>query len=356
MVSNFIQLAKNEKQQFIKLIVVFSLALYVLLIGWNKISNSDTYHLFSVVYTNFTVKIITGFSDISNVEIEYNAGTQLLSLSSKFTKLIMPVESYKYFFTGFILLLLVPIKHWISSLSAIIFAFLFIALRAAIISYIFLLHKGTLHNVLLVWVDPIIFVPMLILGLYIVQNTTFLSLIYADIEKRFSEILNVSFSSLLFLLIVIPTLPRVILTYIHSDIMPGIVSFILYISQFFMHLIGKPTEVTGRFITCGRSCIDLEYPCLGLGVFSLVAVLILAIKGKLITKIIYLITFAIVYLVLNALRLSALLLYLHLTPKEKLLDYVTLHDIITYFMYLVAFGGFLGYWLILNSNNNKNVR
>jgi exosortase/archaeosortase family protein len=93
-----------------------------------------------------------------------------------------------------------------------------------------------------------------------------------------------------------------------------------------------------------------------LGVFSLVAVLILAIKGKLITKIIYLITFAIVYLVLNALRLSALLLYLHLTPKEKLLDYVTLHDIITYFMYLVAFGGFLGYWLILNSNNNKNVR
>lgn len=344
MVFNLIQLAINEKQQLVKSIVVLVVAIFVLMVGWNKISNSATYHSFNIAYSDFTVKIITSIAAVSDHDIEYNAETQLLSSGTKFTKLRMPVESYKYFVTGFILLLLVPIKHWISIMSAILFTLLFLALRAAIISYIFLFHYGTVHNVLLVWIDPVIFVPMLMLGLYIFQNAKFLSLIYKEVEKRFSEILNVSFSTLLFLLIIIPPVPRVLLTYIHSDIMPGIVSFILSISQFFMLLIGKTSDVTGSLIICGRSCISLEYPCLGLGVFSLVSVLILAIKGNLKHKIVYLIAFAIVYILLNALRLSALLLYLHQTAKEDLLDYVTLHDIVTYFMYIVAFAGFWVYW------------
>ncbi len=344
MLSKLIQLAKIDKKQLVKSVVVFVVAIFVLIVGWNKISNSAAYHSFNVVYADFTVKIISSIAEVSGYEIDYNSETQLLSSGAKFTKLRMPVESYKFFFTGFILLLLVPIKRWISSVSAILFTLLFIALRAAIISYLFLFHYGTLHNVLLVWIDPVIFVPMLILGLYIFQNAKFLSVIYEEVEKRFSEILNVSFSTLLFLLIIIPPLPRVLLTYIHSDIMPGIVSFILSISQFFMLLIGKTSDVTGSLIICGRSCISLEYPCLGLGVFSLVSVLILATKGNIKHKIIYLIVFAIVYIILNALRLSALLLYLHQTAKEDLLDYVTLHDIVTYFMYIVAFAGFWVYW------------
>lgn len=344
MVSNLIQLVKIEKQQLIQLIVVFSLAVFVLLFGWNKILNSDTYHSFSDAYSHFTVKIIASISAVSGVEFKQDTDTLLLSSGTKLSKLIMPVESYKYFFAGFILILLVPIKHWTTSTSLLLFTLLFVALRAAIISYIFLFHKGTLHNVLLVWIDPILFVPMLMLGLYVVQNTSYLSIIYASIEKRFSEVLNVSLSKLLFLLIVIPPLPRVILTYLHSDIMPGIVSFILFFSKFFIDITGKTAEVTGRFIHLDNNWIDLEYPCIGLGVFTLVAVLIFAIRGNFTKKILYLSIFAFIYLLLNALRLSVLLLYINKTYHEIGLNKLELHDNATYFMYVVAFAGFMGYW------------
>ncbi len=332
------------------MIFVIFISIFILVKGWNIISKSDTYRQFNEFYNVFTSQIVISIGGVFGTEIEYQAETKLLTTEKKSAKLILPIDSYKYFFAGFILLIIVPIRLWKSSISAILFVLLFISFRASIISYILLMLKGTVHNVLLVWIDPTIYIAMFILGLYIMQNNDMLSRLYLNLQNRFSEVLTVSLSTLLFLLIVIPPLPRVFFTYIHSDIMPGIVSFILHISQFFMHLIGKTTEVTGRFITCGRSCIDLEYPCLGLGVFSLVAVLILATKGKFANKTIYLLAFAIVYLVLNALRLSALLLYLHITAKDELLDYVTLHNIVTYFMYMVAFGGFLVYWFAIGRN------
>jgi len=342
--SNLIQIVKSEKQQLTKITVVFLLALFVLLFAWNQISNSDTYQSFNEVYTDFTVKIINGFAAISDVDIKYNAITQILSSGTKWNKLIMPVESYKYFFTAFVFLLLVPIKNWTSSVSIIVFTLLFVALRSAIISYIFLFHKGTLHNVLLVWIDPILFVPMLMLGLYIIQNSRFLNIIYAEIEKRLSESLTISLSKLLFLLIIIPPLPRVIFTYLHSDIMHGIISFILFFSKFFIDITGKTADVTGRFIHLDNNWIDLEYPCIGLGVFTLVAVLIFAIRGNFTKKILYLSIFAFIYLLLNALRLSVLLLYINKTYHEIGLNKLELHDNATYFMYVVAFAGFMGYW------------
>lgn len=344
MISNLIQLAINEKQHLIKLIVVFVIALFVLLEGWGKISNSAAYHTFNIVYSDFTVKIISSIAKVSDKAVEYNAETQLLSSGTKFTELRMPVEAYRYFVTGFILLLLVPIKQWISSVSAILFTLLFVALRAAIISYIFLFHYGDFHNVLLIWLDPVIFIPMLILGLYVVNNEKLLSLIYVELEKRFSEILNISLSSLLFLLIVLPPLPRVLFTYIHAEIMPSIVTFVLWFSKMFLAIMGRTAEIAGKNIYLDKNWVNLEYPCLGLGVFTLIAVLIFAVKADFKFKMIYLSVFALLYTLINSLRLSVLLLYINLTYETKGLNVVHLHDIATYFMYIVAFAGFWVYW------------
>jgi exosortase/archaeosortase family protein len=126
--------------------------------------------------------------------------------------------------------------------------------------------------------------------------------------------------------------------------MPGIVSFILLISKFFIGLTGKSAEVSGRFIHLENNWIDLEYPCIGLGVFTLVAVLIFATKGNFKFKMIYLSGFAFVYLIFNALRLAVLLIYINNTYHEIGLNKLELHDNATYFMYVVAFAGFMGYW------------
>jgi len=344
MKSNIINIVNKKKQQAIKLFVVLSVAIFVLVLGWRYIIHSDIYQSFNFVYNNFTAKIVTTIGSVFGYEIEYLLSTNLLRNNSNTWKLIMPVDGYIFFCVGFILLGLVSIKQWTTTLSVIIFVLLFVAIRAAIISFIMLMYKGTLHNVLLVWIDPVFFIPLLVLALYIIKNTKILNLIYQNIEKRFSEILNVSLSKLLFLLIIIPPLPRVIFTYLHSEIMPSIVSLILYFSKLFLALMGKTSEISGRFIYLENNWIDLEYPCLGLGVFTLIAVLIFAIRGDLTSKIVYLFVFAFIYSVLNALRLSVLLLYINSTYQNIGLNKIVLHDVATYFMFIVAFVGFLGYW------------
>jgi exosortase/archaeosortase family protein len=230
---------------------------------------------------------------------------------------------------------------------------LFIALRAALISFILLIYKGTVHHVLLVWLDPTIFIAMLVIGLYIVKQNNILNRLYISLNFQFSEIITTSLSSLVLLLILLPPLPRVLFNYIHSDIMPGIVSYILYFSKIFLGWMGKTAEVSGRFITLENNWIDLEYPCLGLGIFTLIAILIFAIKGKILNKVIYLLFFALVYLLLNALRLSVLLLYINNTYHQIGLNKLELHNNATYFMYVVAFCGFWGYWVGVRNNNFK---
>jgi exosortase/archaeosortase family protein len=327
------------------MIAVLFVALLVLFVGWNKIVNTEKYHSFNLIYNNFTVKIVQSIGSISHKNIEFTSTSNILSTEGKQSKLIMPVGAYKYFLCGFILLALVPLKQWISSLSAIIYVLLFVALRAAVITYILLVYKNMLHNVLLVWLDPTIFIAMLTLGLYIVHHNEILNRLYQNLESRFSEVINTSLSTLLLLLILLPPLPRVVFTYLHADIMPGIVSFILNISKIFLDWMGKTAVVSGRFISLENNWIDLEYPCIGLGVFTIIAILIFAIRANFVNKVIYLSFFAIIYLVLNALRLSLLLLYINKTYHEIGLNKLELHNNATYFMYVMAFLGFLGYVL-----------
>lgn len=341
MTSNIIDMFHKERPQIIKLFVLFSFTIFVLLWGWNQLVNSNLYHSFNTIFDSFVAKIVIAIGNVFNNNIVFNANNNALIATDKVWKLIMPVEGYMFFFIGFIFLALVPLKQWLSSLSAIVFVFLFIAIRAAIISYIMLIYKS---NVLLALFDPLLFVPMLVLVLYLVRNVRLLSHIYQYFEDRFSQILNVSLSMLLFLLIIVPPLPRVLFTYIHSDIMPGLVAFILYFSKLFLSLVGRTAEVSGKFIYLDINWINLEYPCLGLGVFTLISVLIFAVKAKFSYKLLYVMLFALVYSLLNSLRLSVLLLYINLTYTTKGLNELLLHDIATYFMYIVAFAGFWVFW------------
>jgi len=351
MISNLINELKINKLQVIKLFTVFFVAVLMLFVGWNKVIKTESYHTFNTVYNNFTIKIVQNIGSIFDKKIEYQTDTKILTSVGKTTKLIMPFDSYKYFFAGFILLGLVPIKQWKSSLNVVLFVLLFVALRASAITYILLVYKNMPPNVLLVWIDPTIFIAMLVLGLYIVQHNNMLNKIYKTLNLRFLEILSTSLSTLLILLILLPPLPRVLFTYIHSDIMPGIVSFILFFSKLFLGWMGKTAKVSGRIISFENNWIDLEYPCIGLGVFTLVAIFIFAIRGQMLNKVIYLFSFALIYLILNALRLSVLLLYINNTYHQIGLNKLELHNNATYFMYLVAFGGFFGY--INGVNNHK---
>ncbi len=157
-----------------------------------------------------------------------------------------------------------------------------------------------------------------------------------------------------FLLIVISPLPRVIFTYLHSDILPFIVNFILSVSKLFLGMLGRNAVIDGQLIYLESNWVDLEYPCIGIGVFTLVAVLIFSIRDKLSFKLIYLSAFALLYMIINGLRLGVLLLYIHNTYHEIGLDKLLLHNYATYFMYVMAFAGFALYWMIFINRTVDN--
>lgn len=351
--NNTINSFRMDRKQIIRLIIVFFGSFLMFLFGWRIISDTESFQFIEEHYNRFTVKVVQSIGSLSNKSIDYDYDLKVLTFGNKMSKLIMPVFAYRLLAAGFILLALVPFKKWKTSLSAIIFVMLFLSLRGALITYISLFYKNNIHEVLLVWLDPVIYVAFLVLGIYIIRNNALLSKILNYFEFEFSKSLTTSLSTLFFLLIIVPPIPRVLFTYLHSEIMPSIVSFILFFSKQFLAIVGKTAEVSGRFIHLENNWIDLEYPCIGLGVFTLIATLVLATRGRLKVKLIYLSVFAFIFLILNALRLSLLLLYINSTYQEIGLNKVELHNNATYFMYVVAFAGFLVYWFGVNRKNSS---
>jgi exosortase/archaeosortase family protein len=351
MTSRIINILKTERKQVILLLLLLLSGCLILFIGWGVLIRTEIYHFLNEFYNEFTAKIVINAGAIFDYRIIYESHSNLLMIDNVVSRLVMPVESYKYLFTGFLLLVLQNLKNWKSYLPVFIFIFLFIALRASLISYIMLVYKGNIHSTLLVWLDPAIFIALYVLVLQFIHNNYILRKFYLQLEKRFSEILNISFAKLILLLIIIPPLPRVIFAYLHSDILPAVVNFILSVSKFFLGLTGRNAVIDGQLLYLENNWVDLEYPCIGIGVFSLVAVLIFSIRDKFSFKLIYLSAFALIYMIMNGLRLAALLLYVHNTYHEIGLDKLLLHNYATYFMYIIAFAGFTVYWMIFIKRN-----
>lgn len=354
MTNQIISIFKAERKQLILFLLILSFGFIVLFFGWDLIVGTEIYHLFNLVYNGFVAKIVINTGVVFGYPIIYDSHVGLLTCESAVSRLVMPVESYKYLFTGFLLFVLQNVKAWRSYTPVFIFVLLFVAIRAALISYIMLVYKGIIHSTLLVWLDPAIFIALYVLAMQFVNNNYFLHKLYIQLELRFSHILNISFAKLILLLIIIPPLPRVIFTYLHSDILPFIVNFILSISKFFLGLFGRNAIIDGQLIYLENNWVDLEYPCIGIGVFTLVAVLILSIRDKLSFKLIYLSVFAVIYMIINGVRLGVLLLYIFNTYHEIGLDKLLLHNYATYFMYVMAFAGFALYWMIFINRTVDN--
>lgn len=344
MTNQIISILKTERKQTVQFLLTLVMGCLVLFVGWDYVADTELYRLFNVFYNGFVARIVINTGAIFGFSISFDSNLNLLTFGNAVSRLVMPLESYKYLLTACLMIVFQNFKAWKSYTSVFVFVFLFVAIRGALISYIMLVYKGIIHSTLLVWLDPAIFIALYVLVFQFIHINDILRKLYLQLEKRFSEMLNISFAKLILLLIVIPPLPRVVFTYLHSDILPIIVNFILSVSKFFLGVLGRNAVIDGQLIYLDNNWVDLEYPCIGIGVFTLVAVLIFSIRDKFSFKLIYLSAFAVIYMVINGLRLGVLLLYIHNTYHQIGLDKLLLHNYATYFMYVVAFAGFALYW------------
>jgi hypothetical protein len=192
----------QNKQQSYRLLFVLLLCTFTYLFGWHWLTETATYKIIIVYYSQFVAFLTIQFAGYFGQEPLYNQQTNQMILPYNQTLLIMPVGSYQFYFVSMLLLLLVPIKHYKSTISLVFFTVFFIAIRATVITSIHLLNHGGVHNILLLLVDPMIYIPMFLILLFVFNKNSLLKQFYDRILRLFKPILSISLPTVVFLLIV----------------------------------------------------------------------------------------------------------------------------------------------------------
>jgi len=335
----FTYFKQNNKQ--LLLLSFILLLVCVELFSWQYLVQTSLFKYLIVSFTKFTGQLSVLMANLLGQYPIFEPQTYRLSFNGRFNDLVMPIASYKIYFIGFILLFIIPIKDYGYSLLLITFSLLVIALRASAITIIQLIYPQDM--ILLLWIDPLIYIPMFLIILFVSNKNPIIRPLYNNICARFNPLLNVSFPILILLLLLVTPIPRIALNFLDRDIINGFTTMTLKISKIILSWFGYETVVATKFIFLGKFWLRLEQPCLGIGVVTIVWILICSVKGQWLNKSIFLTIFSLLFVFMNSIRLSALLIIIKNTCLTGL-DKVKLHDNITYTMYLFAFVSFFVYY------------
>lgn len=112
---------------------------------------------------------------------------------------------------------------------------------------------------------------------------------------------------------------------------------ILSISQGVFKILGYQTTLSNHLLILDTNSIYMGYPCMGIGIMSLFALLVFIIKSPVINRIIYFITGLIIILFMNSVRVTAILLFVYRnrTNPAVFQDYHNMSNNFFYFITLI---------------------
>ena len=342
------------KTDIIKFIIISACSVIVYF-SWDWLITTQLYYWFNSIYNNFTASIIVSISDIYNLNIIYNDSDFSLIAGNKTLGIQLPYNSYHLFFIAGLYLFLIPAKRWIRIINVIIFVLLFLAFRATALSIIKLIYMQTVHNVLIVWLEPSVNITVFVIAYTIMRFSPLIQYLYKLIENRINEHLNIGLTFIVFLLVTVPSLTRVLITYLFPGFLKELVHSILWGSNVILRTLGHSANISGKYIILNDNWIGLEHTCLGLGVFTIVCIIIFSIKSGLLNKGIFILVFFVLYNFINSFRLAMLLAHLNQMEVIKKHDIQQLHSIVSLQMYLVAFIGIILFVLWFSDINFKKL-
>ena len=354
-------MAHNKKQMYLFVIVtLFSVVFYLFI--WDYFKTTHLFELLVNMFRQLTASITVGLSDLLGKEVEYNPQTGTVSSGIKHVNLVLPTGSYLFYTVLLFFYLLVPARKVLTVIALILFTAVFVSFRASAITVINLFYSHQVHNILLLWIDPLIYIPMFLSVGFIIRQNKLLNMLYAKVDDLFRPIVSIPLFYIVLAMILLPPLPRVLLTYIDTNLLDAIVGFTLKGSQWLLSLFGYFTVVSTKFITYNHSIIQLEYPCLGLGVVTIITIFVLVIRANWLNKISFLLFFIFLFSFMNSIRLAVTLLYIDRVSGTAGFDRVQTHDYITYFMYVVAFLSFIAYYfwyqdlVLIKRKTNEEIK
>lgn len=162
-------------------------------------------------------------------------------------------------------------------------------------------------------------------------------------RNKISVLVAGFFVSLCFLFFVSVARFSIDAIYQRQDFLEGqLTNLILYLSNNILHAIGYASYSVGRYIFLEKNWVFLANSCLGIGLIATFIFLIFIIKSNWINKILYMLVGTLFIILMNALRISLLLVYVYKNNGNYSLS-VEVHDLSNYFFYVIVFVLFLLY-------------
>ena len=350
---------KQNKQQFLFLLFVLFIILITLTIGWSVFSKTDAYRIFDQSIKDVTGNLSILFAQFLGYRTEYIQGNSQLIFINKIIHPVIPIEAFKFYFIAFCCLFLVHGEYIFKSLI-ILSTILFVIIRAVLISTISLLFFNQIHFIWLLFLEPLIFVPIFFVVVYVLKNNPLINILLKKINSRFNENLQFRFTTVILMVIIITPMPRIILTYLNGGILDFITNQTLIISRQILHLFDfKNVIISGKTIYLDHYWIQLENPCLGIGIFTIISILIFSLKGNWLNKTVYFIMLFPFLTFINGIRIAILLIYFQKNFGSHGINLRQLHDTSSNIIYFTAFALFVLYlfWFrdIKLSSNKRSI-
>lgn len=251
-------------------------------------------------------------------------------------------RTYPIYIVAVLLIAFLPAKKIASGLVYALLTVIFIIICSTILSFFRVYLYGSIHFVWSLPVEKSIFLPLYFWIFYIAKNNEVLTGLLSKVNARMLNISYFTVQNFLLILILFNALPFIALRYM-GDSIPFITATLLNTSQYILSIAGYSTSVIGNKIFMDESWIKIDPTCIGVGLWVLVVFMIVNMRGSILNKLLYLPVFTVVFSLTNSFRLAYALREIHLSTNVGVVDYIGLHNKITYIMYIVSFVFFILY-------------
>lgn len=324
---------------------IILLGVLMLLFGVFILKSSDIFGkpFLNEIHNNFEIFIaetIVYISNLINNPISYIFLSNKLIYEDVQLNVVLPVKAYPFLFGITIFIFLVPFRKMIYFTVYVFSSILFVYVRSVLITLIMLYYTGSKYSIVLLFFDTTIFLPILVWLYWIIKNNTLLKKLYDSINLLILKNSNYSVIKIVFIILLVNPILRILITIIGG--IPIHKFIILKLMSIFLSVFGYQTTIISDTIYFHENWIRLGDPCLGIGLMSIIILLVLIVKCHVINKLLYIPFFILIFNMVNVIRLSYSLVYINLNQKGGI-NLSNLHDNITYVMYFTTFVLFVLY-------------
>jgi exosortase/archaeosortase family protein len=334
---------KSNKYFVYKSIMVFVVLFSLLLGGWSYIAQTHFYHVFIENYSFVSGELSVCLSRFFSHPIVYNSDQNTLCWVNNTILQVIPGNLFLLIFS-LIIILFVYSGNWLNNIGFLLLFTLFFLFRSALINITFLYFKGTNYAILVDVLDSLRYLPALFVLSYLIRKNSYFNSTNKYVNGLLSENLIISLEKILYILVLISPLPRIIIALVSDFILGVWANWTLLISLRILSLFDYHTTVIDNVIHWGHNWILLGEGCLGIGMLSVIFILIFSTRSNTRNKISFFFLTIPLYTFLNSLRIILLLFYFNKGWSDRLTAQ-EMHDNANVLFYLIGFILFLIYYL-----------